>query len=79
MLESWEAKEKREARPIFEIFERKIGGGFYVKATLPNVEPENITGFKTREQAIRWVRNNSVVWLYAKRGTRLLAVDDSRR
>jgi len=35
MIEAWEAKEKREARPIFEIEEQKIGGGYWVRVTLP--------------------------------------------
>jgi hypothetical protein len=47
--------------------EWKIGGGFYVKATLPNVAPENITGFKTKSEAVRWVRNESLAWLHTKR------------
>jgi IS1 family transposase len=67
MLESWEAKEKREATPIFEILEWKIGGGFYVKATLPNAAPENISGFETKNDAIRWVRNESAGWLRKRR------------
>jgi hypothetical protein len=44
-----------------------IGGGFYVKATLPNVAPENIVGFETKNDAIRWVRNDSAAWLLARR------------
>jgi IS1 family transposase len=67
MLEAWEAKEKREAKPVFEVMEWKIGGGFYVKATLPNVAPENITGFATRNDAVGWVRNESGAWLHARR------------
>jgi hypothetical protein len=67
MLEAWEAKEKRDAKPVFEVMEWKIGGGFYVKATLPNTEPENITGFATKNDAIRWVRNESAAWLHARR------------
>jgi hypothetical protein len=38
-----------------------IGGGFYVKAILPGAEPENISGFKTKNDAIRWVRNDSAL------------------
>jgi hypothetical protein len=67
MLEAWEAKEKREAKPVFEIMEWKIGGGFYLKATLPNYEPENITGFATRNAALLWIRNDSAAWLLARR------------
>jgi hypothetical protein len=66
MLEAWEAKEKRGTKPIFEVLERKIGGGFYVKATLPNTEPENITGFVTKNDAVRRIRNDSAAWLHAR-------------
>jgi hypothetical protein len=66
MLEAWEAKEKRDAQPVFEIMEWKIGGGFYVKATLPNVGPENITGFKSEVEALRWIRYDSAAWLRRK-------------
>jgi hypothetical protein len=45
----------------------KIGGGFYVKATLQNSVPENISGFATKNDAIRWVRNESAAWLRIKR------------
>jgi IS1 family transposase len=67
MLEAWETKEKRDAKPVFEVMEWKIGGGFYVKATLPNAEPENITGFVTRNDATRWVRYESKLWSYEHR------------
>ena len=63
MLEAWEAKEKRHAKPVFEVMEWKIGGGFYVKVTLSKSAPENISGFKTKNDPIRWVRNESAVWL----------------
>jgi hypothetical protein len=66
MLEAWEAKEKRDAKPIFEILEWKIGGGFYVKATLTNFTPENISGFETKNDAIRWIRNDSAAWLHTR-------------
>jgi hypothetical protein len=58
---------KRDAKPIFEVMEWKIGGGFYVKATLQNSAPENISGFATKNDAIRWVRNESVTWLHSQR------------
>lgn len=64
---AWEAKEKREAKPIFEILEWKIGGGFYVKAIRPNREPENITGFATKDDARRWVRCESAAWIHTRR------------
>ena len=67
MLEAWETKEKRDAKPIFEILEWKVGGGFYVKATLPNAEPENITGFATKNDALKWLRYDSAEWLRVRR------------
>jgi len=67
MLEAWEAKEKRDAKPIFEILEWKVGGGWYVKETLPNAGPENIPGFKSKVEALRWLRYDSVAWLQARR------------
>lgn len=67
MLEAWETKEKRDAKPIFEVLEWKIGGGFYVRATLPDREPGRIEGFKSEAEAERWIRNESIVWLHAQR------------
>jgi hypothetical protein len=67
MIEAWEAKEKRDTKPVFEVMEWKIGGGFYVKVTLPNGAPENISGLATKNDAIRWIRNESVAWLRIKR------------
>ncbi len=67
MIDAWEAKESRDFKPIFEVLEWKIGGGFYVKATLPNAAPENITGFKNEIEALRWIRNDSRTWLHARR------------
>jgi IS1 family transposase len=67
MLDALQAKEKRDARPQFEVCEVKIGGGFYVRATLPNTAPEQIYGFTTEKEAGRWIRNESIAWLYARR------------
>jgi hypothetical protein len=63
MMEAWEVKEKRDARPLFEVCQNKIGRGFYVRATLPNMVPEQIYGFATEGEAARWIKNESVVWL----------------
>ena len=54
-------------RPLFEVCENKIGGGYYVRATLPNMIPEQIYGFATETDAARWIRNESAVWLHAHR------------
>ncbi len=66
-LDAFEAKRKRSARPIFEILEWKIGGGYYVKMTMPNSTPENIEGFATEAEAAQWIRNESAAWLHARR------------
>jgi IS1 family transposase len=63
MLDAFEAKRKREPKHTFEIDEWKIGGGFYVRATLEDGTVERIEGFKTEGEAARWIRNESVVWL----------------
>ena len=67
MIEAWETKEKRDARPIFEVEEQKVGGGYFVRVTLPNSVPEQVFGFTTEDEAARWVRNELAAWLYQKR------------
>jgi hypothetical protein len=62
----WAASFFSRAPTHLEVLDWKIGGGFYVKATLPNVAPENISGFKTKNDAIRWVQNDSTVWLHTR-------------
>lgn len=66
MIEAFEAKEKRDTKPIFEVLGWRIGGGFYVKVSIPNFSPENIEGFDSEDEAWRWVRNESRVWLRNK-------------
>ena len=41
VLEAFEAKRKRSAKTIFEIERWAIGGGYYVRATLPAPHKEN--------------------------------------
>jgi hypothetical protein len=67
MPAAWEAKEKRDVEPVFEVCEQKIGGGYYVRATLPNAAPEPIYGFATEAEAARWISNESAAWLHARR------------
>jgi hypothetical protein len=66
MIEAWETKESRDTKPIFEVMEWKIGGGWYVKATLSNIAPENITGFATKNDTLKWLRYDSAAWLHAR-------------
>ena len=51
---------------MFEIDEWRIGGGFYVRATLLDGTAERIEGFKTEGEAARWIKNESVVWLNSR-------------
>lgn len=67
VIDAWEAKQKRDNAPIFEVIGWKIGGGWYVRATLPGQEPERIEGFATESAAIRWIRQESKVWLHNRR------------
>jgi IS1 family transposase len=67
MLDAFDAKAKRGARPLFEVCQWAIGGGYYVRATLPNSEPQTIEGFATEGDATRWIRNESAAWIYHRR------------
>jgi hypothetical protein len=67
MLDAFEAKRKRAAKPIFEAEQWAIGGGFYVRATLEDGTVERIEGFATEGEAGRWIKNESVAWLSEKR------------
>jgi IS1 family transposase len=66
-LEAWEAKEKRDRQPIFEIDYWRIGGGYYVRATLPDGTVDRIEGFADETEAARWIKNESIVWLHEKK------------
>ena len=63
VLDAFEAKRKRAAKPVFEVAQWAIGGGYYVRATLTDGTVERIEGFTTENEAWRWIRNKSVVWL----------------
>jgi IS1 family transposase len=67
VLEAWEAKDKRDARPVFEVLEQRIGGGYYVRATMLNNQPIHVISFETEAEAARWIRNESVIWLHERR------------
>jgi hypothetical protein len=77
MLDALQAKEKRDSRPLFEVCEWKIGGGFYVTATFPNGAPEQIQGFATEADAVRWIKNESALWLHQRRFLAKQSVADS--
>jgi hypothetical protein len=63
VLDAFEAKRKRAAKPIFEVERWAIGGGYYVRATLPDGMVDRIEGFATEGEAGRWIRSESGVWL----------------
>jgi IS1 family transposase len=69
ILDAFEAKRKREPKVRFEIEEWRIGGGYYVVATLPDGTSERVETdtFATEGEAAAWIKNESVVWLHAKR------------
>jgi hypothetical protein len=62
MLDAFEAKRKREPKVHFEIERWRIGGGFYIRATV-----ERIDGFLSESEAQASVRNESAAWLYGQR------------
>lgn len=69
VIEAWEAKEKRDDAPIFEAVEWKIGGGWYVRITLPGQPSENVQGFKSENEALTWIRREADIWLHERRQT----------
>lgn len=67
MLEAFEAKEGREAKPLFEICEDTISKGAFVRATLPDGTVDRVYGFASDNDAARWIKNESAVWLYERK------------
>jgi hypothetical protein len=67
VLGKFEAKRRRVTKPIFEVEQWAIGGGFYIRATLPDGTVERIEGFAIEGDAGRWIKNESVVWLDQRR------------
>jgi hypothetical protein len=57
VLDAFEAKRKRKPKVTFEVEEWKIGGGYYVRATLPDGTVDRIEGFATEGEAGRWIKN----------------------
>jgi hypothetical protein len=66
VLDAFEVKQKRQPKVTFEIDEWRIGGGFYVRATLPDGTTDRIEGFTTESEAGRWIKNESTIWLHQK-------------
>jgi hypothetical protein len=65
VLEDFE--NQRKAEPSFEIERERIGQGYFVRATLTNGATDTVYGFATEVDAAKWIRNESVVWLYERR------------
>jgi hypothetical protein len=66
VLEDYEAQ--RDTEPQFEPERNRIGDGWFVRVTFPNGEKDSIRNhFATREDAIRWIRCEAVVWLWQRR------------
>ena len=63
VIDAFETKRKREPQVRFEVEEWKIGGSYYVRATLPDGTVDRIEGFASEGEAGRWIKNESVVWL----------------
>ncbi len=53
VLDAFEAKRKRAAKPIFEAVQWAIGGGWYVRATLADGTVDRIEGFASEGDAGR--------------------------
>jgi hypothetical protein len=66
MLDAFEAKRKGVAKPIFEVEKWAIGGGFYIRATLPDGTIDRIEGFTTEGEAAQLIKNESVAWLHER-------------
>jgi hypothetical protein len=65
VLEDFE--NQRKAKPSFEIERERIGEGYFIRATLANGTTDMIYDFATEADAAKWIRNESVVWLYERR------------
>ena len=70
VLDAFEAKRKRTAKPLFEVAQWAIGGGYYGRATLTDGTVDRIEGFATEGEAGRWISNESVVWLRTRENQR---------
>jgi hypothetical protein len=50
-------------RAQFEPLPTKVRDEFYVRVTLPDGRQPQIDGFKTKAEAIRWIKGQSAAWL----------------
>jgi hypothetical protein len=47
----------------FQPVEMTTGKGWFVRVMLPRGEPPRLGGFRTEDEAIEWIKNNSGTWL----------------
>jgi hypothetical protein len=56
--------------PTFIPQELKVGGGWYVVATLSDGRTRHIGGFATEIEATQWIKNESVAWVTKHAGAK---------
>ena len=56
--------------PTFIPQELKVGGGWYVVATLSDGRTRHIGGFATEIEATEWIKNESVAWVTKHAGAK---------
>jgi hypothetical protein len=66
VLDAFEAKQKRARKPIFEAAKWAIGNSYFVRVTFADGTTDKIEGFATEGEAWRWIKNESVEWLYTR-------------
>src|SRR6185369_3575334 len=65
VLEDWEAQQDSE--PSFDVDVHAVDGKPFVRVTFQDGKTEAIYGFTARADAIKWIRCEAVVWLWARR------------
>jgi hypothetical protein len=60
----------QQPKAKFEPVEMKVGNGWYVLATLLRGGPIQLGGFKTEDEARKWIEAKSAVWLKDHEGSR---------
>jgi len=69
VLDAFEAKRKRAAKPVFEVAQWAIGGAYYVRTTLPDGTIDRVEGFATEGDAGQWIRKDSAGWLHSRKAS----------
>ena len=66
MLDAFGAKQKRAARPLFEVCEQNIGAVTTFAPLCRTSAPVQVSTFATEGEAARWIKNESAVWILFK-------------